>query len=183
MLCQNESQEAASIAAAKAICSQVTLDAQTICSQSILEAETNFLVEVKKAKSKRGHSIQEAKAACSQAISKAGAQKTSQSMMLHKEHGEYMQGLEEQAFGEDSRSHHDFLSSCQAALCHSPQLLRGALATLYHLLLRQAPPSSSPILPPRTHPVEEQPPTATTPTPMPKQSPRLKRQHPLPEPP
>ena len=73
MLYQNESQEAASITTAKAICSQVTLNAQTICSQSVLEAKTNFLVEVKEAKSKRGHSIQEAEAVCSQAISKAGA--------------------------------------------------------------------------------------------------------------
>ena len=101
--------------------------------------------------------------------------------MLHEEHGKYMQGLEEQAFREESRSHHDFLSSCQAALCHSPQLLRGALATSYHILLGQAPPLPPPILPPRTPPVEEQPPTATPPTPMPKQSPRLKRQCPLPE--
>ena len=175
MLCQNESQEATSIATAKAMCSQVTLDAQTICSKSVLEAKTNFLAEVKEAKSKRGHSIQEAETACSQAISKAGAQKTSQAMMLHEEHGKYMQGLEEQAFGEESRSHHNFLSSCQAALCHSPQPLRGALATLYHLLLGQAPLFPPPILPPRTHPVDEQPPTATPPTPTTKQPPRLKR--------
>ena len=112
---------------------------------------------------------------------KARAQKTSQAVMLHEEHGKYMQGLEEQAFGEESRSHHNFLSSCQAALCHSPQPLRGALATLYHLLLGQAPPLPPPIPPPRTHPTEEQPPTAVPPTPMPKLSPRLKRQHPLPE--
>ena len=176
MLCQNESQEAASIATAKAICSQVTLDTQTICSR------TNFLVEIKEAKPNRGHLIQEAKAACSKAISKVGAQKTSQAMMLHEEHGKYMQGLQEQAFREESRSHHDFLSSCQATLCHSPQPLRGALATSYHLLLGQAPLSPQPILPPRTHPVEEQPPIAAPPTPMPKQSPRPKRQHPLPEP-
>ena len=39
MLHQNESQEAASIATAKAICSQATLDAQTICSWSVLEAK------------------------------------------------------------------------------------------------------------------------------------------------
>ena len=182
MLCQNESQEVTSIAAAKAICSQATLNTQTICSQSVLEAKTNFLAEVKEAMTNRGHSIQEAKAACSKAISKTGAWKTSQAMMLHEEYGKYMQGLEEQAFREDSRSHHDFLSSCQATLCHSPLPLRGALATLYHLLLGQASPSPPPILPPRTHPAEEQPPTADPPTPMPKQSPRPKRQHPLPEP-
>ena len=93
-----------------------------------------------------------------------------------------MWSLEEQAFGEESRSHHEVLSSCQATLCHSPQPLRGALAALYHLLLGQAPPSPPPILPPRTSSAEEQPSTAILPMPMPKQTPRPKRQHPLPEP-
>ena len=102
-------------------------------------------------KTNRGHSIQAAKAACSNAISKARAHKTSQAVMkLHKEHGKFMQGLEEQAFREESRSCHEFLSSCQATLYHSPLPLRGALATSYHLLLGQAPPSPPPILPPRT---------------------------------
>ena len=95
--------------------------------------------------------------------------------MFQEEHGKYMWSLEEQAFGEESRSHHEVLSSCQAALCHSPQLLRGALAASYHLLLGQAPPSPSPILPPRTPSAEEQPSTAVPPMPMPKQSPRVKR--------
>ena len=36
------------------------------------------------AERKRGYSIQESKAACSNTISKAGACKTSQAMMLHK---------------------------------------------------------------------------------------------------
>ena len=134
------------------------------------------------AKANRSHSIQKAEVACSKAIHKAVAWKTSQAVMFHEEHGKYIQGLEEQAFGEESRSHHNVLSSCQAILSHSPQLLRGALAALFHLLLGQAPPLPPPFLPPRTCPVEEQPSTATPPTPMPKQSPRLKRQHPLPEP-
>ena len=182
MLHRNESQEATSITAAKAIYSQATLIAQTICSQSVLEVKTNFLVEVKEARTKRGCSIREAKAACSKTISNARAWKTSQAMMIHEEHGKYMQGLEEQAFREESRSCHDFLSSCQATLCYSPQPLRGVLATSYHLLLGQAPPSPPSILPPRTLLEEEQPPTGAPPTPMPKQSPRPKRQCPLPEP-
>ena len=102
MLCQNESQEAASVAEAKVICSQVTLDAWTACSQSVLEAKTNFLAVVKEAKTLRGRLVQEAEAACSKAICEARAQKISQALMLHKEHGRYMQGLEEQAFGEES---------------------------------------------------------------------------------
>ena len=170
MLCQNESQEAASVATAKAIYSQL-----------VLEAKTNFHVVVMEAKTNRGHSIQEAEAASSSTIREAGGNKTSQAMMLYKEHGKYMYGLEEQAFREDSRSHHDFLSSCQATLCHSPLPLRGALATSYHLLLGQGPPSPPPILPPRTPPAEEQPSTTAPSTAMPKQSPRPKRQHPLSE--
>ena len=102
--------------------------------------------------------------------------------MFQEEHCNYLQSLEEQAIGEESRSCHDVLSSCQAALCHSPQLIRGALAVSYHLLLGQTPPLPSLIQPPRTPPVEEQTSSATPPTLMPKQSPRLKRQHPLPEP-
>ena len=164
MLCQNECLEATSVATAKAI-----------YSQSVLDAKNNFHVAVMEAKTNRGHSIQEAKAACSNAISKAGACNTSQAMMLHKDHGKFLQGLEEQAFREESRSHHDFLYSCQVAFYHSPLLLRGALATSYHLLLGKAPPSPPPIPPPRTPPAEEQPSTATPSTPMPKQSPRPKR--------
>ena len=171
LLHQNESLEAASVAAAKAT-----------YSQSVLEAKNNFFTVVMEAKTNRGHSIQAAEAACSKAIRKARAQKTSQVVMFHEEHGKYMQGLEEQAFREESRSHHNFLSSCQATLCQSPLLLRGALATSYHLLLGQEPPSPPPIPPPRTTPAEEQPSTAAPSTPIPKQSPRPKRQHPLPEP-
>ena len=134
-----------------------------------------MLVAVKEAKTNRGSLVQEAEAACSKAICKARAWKISQAVMLHKEHGRYMQGLEEQAFREENRSHHDFLSSCQVALCHSSQPLREALATLYHILLGQAHPLPPPILPQKTPPVEEQPPTAASPSPAPKQSPRPKR--------
>ena len=170
LLHQNKSQGAASIATAKAI-----------YSQAVLEAKTNFLATVMEAKTTRCHSIQAAEAACSKAISDAEARKTSQAMMFQEEHSKYLQSLEEQAFGEESRSHHEVLSSCQAALCHSPQLLRGVLAASYHLLLGQAPPSPPLILPPRTPSAEEQPSTAPPPMPTPKQSPRLKRWLPSPE--
>ena len=102
--------------------------------------------------------------------------------MFQEEHSKYLWSLEEQAFGEESRSHHNVLSSCQAALCHSLQPPRGALAASYHLLLGQAPPSPPLVLPPRTPPMEEQPSTAAPPMPTPKQSPRPKRWLPLPEP-
>ena len=134
------------------------------------------------AKTTRCHSIQAAKVPCSKAISDAEVQKTSQAVMFQEEHSKYLQSLEEQAFGEESRSCHEVLSSCQAALCHSPQPFRGVLAALYYLLLGQTPPSPPLILPPRTPPTEEQPSTAAPPMPTPKQSPRLKRQLPSPEP-
>ena len=90
--------------------------------------------------------------------------------------------LEEQALREESKSQHHFLSTYQTALHHSLQPLKENLATSYYSLLGQ-----SPLLPPSVQParaplVEEQPPMAAPPTPMPKQSPQLKRQLPSPEP-
>ena len=60
--------------------------------------------------------------------------------------------------------------------------VRGALAASYHLLLGQTPPLPSLIQLPRTPPMEEQTSSAASPTPMPKQSLRPKRQHSSPEP-
>ena len=102
--------------------------------------------------------------------------------MFQEECCSYLESLEEQALREESRSHHDILSSCQATPHHSPQSIRGALAVSYHLLEGQTPPLPSLVQPPRTPPVEEQTSSAAPPTLIPKQSPRLKRQHPLPEP-
>ena len=128
------------------------------------------------------HSIQATKVTCSKAISDAKAQTTSQVAMFQEEHYNYLQSLEEQALGEESRCHHDILSSCQAALCHSSHLIRGVLAVSYHLLLGQTPPLPSPFQPPGTPPMEEQTSSAAPPMLMPKQSLRPKRHHPLPEP-
>ena len=114
ILHQNESEGAASVTAAKAIYSQAVLEAKTIYQRTVMEAKTT-----------RCHSIQAAKVACSQAISEAEAWKISQAIMFQEEHSKHLQSLEEQAFGEESRSCHDILSSCQATLCNSPQLLRG----------------------------------------------------------
>ena len=139
LLHQNESQGATSIATAKAN-----------HSQEVLEAKTNFQATVMEAKTTRCHSIQAAKVACFKAMNDAKAQKTSQAMMFQEKHSKYLWSLEEQAFREESRSHHEVLSSCQATLCHSPQPLRGALAASYHLPLGQAPPSPPLILPPMT---------------------------------
>ena len=147
MLCQSESQETALVAEAKAVCLQVTLDARIICSWSVPEAKTHYLAAVKEAKTIRGSLIQRAEAACSKTISEAAAQGISQAVVFHREHGKYMQDLEEQAFGDESRSHHNFLSSCQVTLCHNPPPLRGAMATSYQILLGEALPLPPHILP------------------------------------
>ena len=57
---------------------------------------------------------QESKIAYSKALGKAAAVRSSQSAVLHREHIRLMQELEEQAKREESKSHHDFLSACQA---------------------------------------------------------------------
>ena len=101
--------------------------------------------------------------------------------MFQEEHCNYLWGLEEQALGKESRSHQDVLSSCQAVVSHSPQSIRWVLAELYHFLLGQAPPLPSLVQSSRTPPMEEQTSSAAPPIPMPKQSPRLKKQHPLPQ--
>ena len=62
------------------------------------------------------------------------------------------------------------------------QQLKGILAASYHILLGQTPPSPPFVLLQRASPVEEQATSAIPPTPVPKQSPRPKRQHPSPDP-
>ena len=152
------------------------------CSQSILEAKTSYLAVVKEAKTTRGCLLQEAKDTCSKAIYEAKARKMSQAAMLHKEHGKYMQNLEEQAVGEESRSCNDFLSTFQVILYSSPPLLKGTPAASYHILLGQTTPLPPLISPQRASHMEEQPTAAISPTPEPKKSPRPKRWHPLPDP-
>ena len=182
MLCQNESQVALTVTKARAICSQTALDIQTACSQSILEARTSYLVAVKEAKTTRSHLLQDAEATCSKVICEAEAWKISQATKLHKEHGKYMQDLEEQAIEKESKSHNDFLATCQVILYSSPPLLKSALATLYHLLLRQTPLSPPLFSLQRTSPTDGQLTTTISPSLVPKQSPKPKRQHPLPDP-
>ena len=93
-----------------------------------------------------------------------------------------MHDLEEQAVGEENRSCNDFLSTCQVILYSSPSLLKGALAASYHILLGQTPLLPPLVLPQRASPMEEQPTAAVSPTLVPKQSPRPKRWHPMPDP-
>ena len=169
VLHQNEYQAVASIKEAKAICSQMTLDAWTTCFQLVLEDKTAYSMAFKKAKTTRSCMVHEAKATCSKAICKVKAQKVSQAESFLREHGNIMWDLEEQDFGEEGRSRAKFLSACQVILYNSPLELKSHLATSYHILLGQTPLSPPLTLLQRTSPVEEQP-TSTAPlTPAPKQ--------------
>ena len=75
----------------------------------------------------------------------------SQFVTLYREHVRLMQELEEQAIREESKSHHDFLSACQAVLHHAPPSLKENLTTSYYILLGQSP-SSLHLLQPPEHP-------------------------------
>ena len=116
----------------------------------------------------RGNLLQKSEIAYSKAISEAAALRSSQSVALHREQIRLMQKLEEQSLREDSKSHHDFLSTYQTALRHSLQPLKENLATSYHSSLGHSPPSPPSIQPTRAPPVEEQPPMAVSPLPAPK---------------
>ena len=72
--------------------------------------------------------------------------------MLHKEYGKYIWDLKEQAIGEESKSHNDFLTACQVILYSSPPPLKSILAALYHLLPGQTPPLPPLVSPQRTSP-------------------------------
>ena len=105
------------------------------CAKSVLEPKCNYRAAIQEAKTIRGNWLQESETAYSKAISEATAVRSSQSVALHREHVRLMQELEEQALREESKSHNDFLSACQAALHHALQPLRENLATSYHILL------------------------------------------------
>ena len=135
LLCQSEVEEATSIEKAKVIHSQEVLDTKVDCTRSVLEAKCNYKVAIQEAKTIGGNWLQKSEIAYSKAIGEAVALRSSQSAAVHREHIRLMQELEEQALREESKSHHDFLSICPAALHHAPQPLRENLATSYHILL------------------------------------------------
>ena len=135
MLHQNEAKEAVSNEKAKVVHSQEVLDAKVDCTKAVLEAKCNYRVAIQEAKTIRGNWLQELEIAYSKALGKSAPVRSSQSVTLHREHVRLMQELEEQAIREESKSHHDFLSTCQAILHHAPQPLKENLTTSYHILL------------------------------------------------
>ena len=135
LLCQNKAKEAASIEKAKVVHSREVLDAKVGCTKAVLEAKCNYRVAIQEAKMIRGNQLQELEVAYSKALGEAMAMRSSQSAVLRREYERLMQELEEQAIREESKSHHDFLSVCQAILHHALQPLRENLTTSYHVLL------------------------------------------------
>ena len=135
LLCQNGAKEAASNKKAKVVYSWEVLDAKVDCTKAVLEAKCNYRVVVQETKTIRGNQLQDLEIAYSRALGESAAMRSSQSVTLHREHARFMQELEEQAIREESKSCHDFLSTCQAILHHALQPLKENLTTSYHVLL------------------------------------------------
>ena len=90
------------------------------CAKAVLEVKCNYRAAIQEAKTIRGNQLKKYKITYSKALGEAVAVRSSQSTVLHREHIRLMQKLEEQAIREESKSHHDFLSVCQAILCQCP---------------------------------------------------------------
>ena len=179
---QNKAKETVANEKAKGLHLHAVLDAKVDCAKAVLEAKYSYRAAIQEAKLIQGNRLQESEVAYSKALGKNATVRSSRSATLHRAHVRLRQELEEQAIREESKSHHDFLSACQAILLHALQSLKENLTTSYHVLLGQSPSSSLSAPPPRTSPVEEQTSTATSPRPVPKQSPQSERRHALPEP-
>ena len=101
----------------------------------VLEAKYKYRVAIQEAKTVRGNQLHKLEIAYSKALGKNTTVRSSQSVIFHREHIGLMQELREQAIREESKSHHDFLSTYQAILCHAPPSLKDNLTTSYHILL------------------------------------------------
>ena len=179
---QNEANEAVANEKAKVLHLCGVLDAKVDCAKAVLEAKHSYRVAIQEAKMIRGNRLQELEVAYSQALGETAAVRSSRSETLHREHVRLMQELEEQAIREESKSHHSFLSTCQAILLHALQSLKENLTTSYHIFLGRSPLSSLLAPPARTSPAEEQTSAATSSRPAPRWPPWPKGWHPLPEP-
>ena len=182
LLCQQEAEEATANEKAKIIHPRKNLNAKVGCAKVVMEAKYNYRMAIQEARMIRSNQLQELETAYLEALGENTAMRSTQSTRIHREHVKHMHKLEEEAIREESKSHHDFLSTCQTILLHAPQPLRENLSTSYYILLGQLPSSlqSAPFT--RTPQVEEQPSATTFPRPEPQQSPQPKRWHPLPDP-
>ena len=181
-LCQNEAEDAAANEKAKVLHSREILNTKVECTKAVLEAKYKYRVAIQEAKTIRSNWLQESLIAYLKALGKNATMTSSKSATLHRKHVKLMHELEEWAIREESKSHHDFLSTCQAILLHALQPLKENLTTSYHVLLGRSPsfPQSAPLT--RTLQAEEQPSATASPRWEPKQSPWPKRWHPSPDP-
>ena len=147
-----------------------------------MEAKYNYWMAVPEARTIRSNQLQESETAYLEALGENATARSTQSARLHREHVKHMHELEEWAIREESKSHQDFLSACQAILLHAPQPLKDYLSTSYHILLGQLFSSLQSVPFAKTPQVEEQPSATASPRPEPKWSPQPNRWHPLPDP-
>ena len=140
-LCQQEAKEAAVNKRAKIIYSRKNLNAKVGCTKAVMEAKYNYRMAIQEARTIRCNQFQELETTYSKALGENAATRSTQSAKLCREHVKYMHELEEQALREENKSHHDFLSTCQAILCHALQPFKENLSTSYHVLLGQLPSS------------------------------------------
>ena len=182
LLHQQEADKATANDRAKIIHSRKNLNAKVGCAKVVMEAKCNYRMAIQEARMIRSNQLQESETAYLEALGENATMRSTQSARLHREHVKHMHELEEEAIREESKSHHDFLSTCQAVLLHALQPLRENLSTSYHILLGQLPSSlqSAPFA--RTPQAEEQPSATASPRPEPKQSSQPKRWHPSPDP-
>ena len=109
--------------------------------KEVMAAKFNYRMDIQEARMTRCNWLQESETEYSEAVRENAAARSTQSAILHREHVEYMHQLEEQALSEETKSCCNFLSACQAILCHAPQPLKDNLSTSYHILLGRLPKS------------------------------------------
>ena len=132
LLCQKEAKEATTN---EIIHSKKNLNAKVGCAKAVMEAKYNYRMAIQEARMIRCNQLQESETTYSETLGENAATRSTQSARLCREHVKHMHELEEQALREENKSHHDFLSACQAVLCHAPQPLKENLSTSYHILL------------------------------------------------
>ena len=131
----NEAKEAAANEEVKVLHLCRVLDAKVDCTKVVLEAKYSYRVAVQEARMLRGNCLKELEVAYSRALGENATVRSSKLATLHREHVKLMHKLEERAIREESKGHHDFLSTCQAILLHALQPLKESLTTSYHILL------------------------------------------------
>ena len=175
---RNESTTAECIKEARAICSQVTLDDEALCFATVKAAKVAYIQTIKEAKTTHAYTIQEAEATCFVAIRDA---KTWGPLRLNHSKSNMVKPSETWRNKSFKRKAEAKLnSSLPARLPYTPvqQSSKVCWWLLTTFLGGQTPMSHQFTLSQRALPAEEQSAPSAPPVPVPKQSPRPKRQHP-----